>query len=274
MPSSIWYVIKDNFYCIKELSAACFETISEIYTESSKQKITLGMVQSLHTFGEDMKYNVHFHCIVTNGGMSAKYNAWKHIDYIPYRLLHRKWKHKCLDIVTKHLPLTMENQYLLENLRYYQYLSGFNVHVVMTDIPRKELVRYIARYIRHPPISNRRIVNYNGQEVTIVCGKKDKSYMTFTVEEFITRIVQHIPQKSYKMVRNFGLYSSRKCCKVLVKRDKQVTITKYCHSRNAIPCPQCGKILEPIEYFPPTLENGPPSEQVLDEKLTNWIGLS
>jgi hypothetical protein len=274
MPSSLWTAIKDNFDCIKALSTACHETISEIYTESSKQVILPGMIQSLHTFEEDMKYNVHFHNIVTNGGMSVKYNVWKHIDYIPYRLLHRKWKHKCLDVVTKHLPMTMENQCLLGNLRYYQYLGGFNVHVVKTDIPRKELVRYIARYIRHPPISNRRIVDYNGQEVTIVCGKKEKSYVTFTIEEFISRIVQHIPIKSYKMVRNFGLYSSKKYNKVPVKKDIQVTITKYCYSKNAIPCPQCGKILNPIEYFPPSLPEGPPQQEVLDQKLTHWTGLS
>ncbi len=227
-------------------------------SQSTKQKITPGMISSLHTYGEDMKYNIHFHTIVTNGGMFVKYNEWKHIDYLPFDLLRLKWKHLSLDIITKQIEKTPENQGILEAVRYFQYHSGFNMKVIKTNIPKKELVRYIARYIRHPPISNRRLIDYNKKGVTIACGKKKQYFVTFMVNEFIARLVQHIPLKGFKLVRHFGLYSRTKHGKVPIKKDKQESITKYFSQKNSIPCSQCGKMLELIGYFPPSLPEGPP----------------
>jgi hypothetical protein len=37
----------------------------------------------LQTFGADMKYNPHVHCIVTEGGFDRKWN-WIHTYYLPY----------------------------------------------------------------------------------------------------------------------------------------------------------------------------------------------
>ena len=270
MPSILWNLIKDNFDCIKELSETAYRVIVEVMSESSKQKITPGMISSLHTYGEDMKYNVHFHTIVTNGGMSAKYGEWKNIDYLPFNLMRLKWKHLSLDVITKHIEKTPNNQGILEAVRYYQYHSGFNVKVIKTNIPKKELVRYIARYIRHPPISNRRIIDYNGKGVTIVCNKK-KGYITFTVNEFIGRLIQHIPLKGFKLIRHFGLYSRTKHGKVPIQKDKQESISKYFHSKNSIPCSQCGKMLEPIGYFPPSLPEGPPGQLKYGGRITDWI---
>lgn len=271
MPDSLWELVKDNFDCIKELSSAVYQTITEVMGKVRHQVVIPGMISSLHTFGEDMKYNVHFHTIVTQGGMSKKYNQWLHIDYLPYEILRKKWKALCLEVITKHAEKTFDNQYLLENLLYFQHHNGYNVRVIKTDIPRKELVQYIARYIRHPPISNRRIVGYDGKTVIIVCGeKKNRYYVSLSVDEFITRLTWHIPQKNYKMIRHFGLYSRPKYGKVPVEKDKQESIMNYFHSKNAAPCPKCGKINEPVEYFPPTLPIGPPDQKVIKKRITDW----
>lgn len=271
LPSILWDILKDNFDCIKELSATAYQVIVEVMSASAKQKVTPGMISSLQTYGEDMKYNIHFHTIVTNGGMSAKYNAWKHVDYLPFDLLRLKWKHLALDVITKHIEKTPRNQGILEAVRYFQYHNGFNVKVIKTNIPKKELVQYIARYIRHPPISNRRIIDYNGKGVTIVCGDKKKYYVTFNVDEFIRRIVQHIPLQGFKLIRLYGLYSRTKHGKVPIEKDKQESITKYFHAKNNIPCPKCGKILELIGYFPPSLPEGPPNGLKFKEKISDWI---
>lgn len=154
MPDSLWKLIHDNFECIKELSSAVYQTIVEVMFKIRHQVVTPGMISSLHTFGEDIKYNVHFHTIVTQGGMSKKYNQWLHIDYLPFELLRKKWKALCLKVITKHVEKTFDNQYLLESLYYYQHHNGYNVKVIKTDIPRKELVQYIARYVHLPDLSD------------------------------------------------------------------------------------------------------------------------
>ncbi len=135
------------------------------------------MLPSLHTFGEDMKYNVHSHAIATEGGIDDKTKLWRTISYLPYDLLRIKWKLYALDIISKYVKRTIENQILLESLCYHRYRKGFNVKVIKSKIPKKELVRYIARYVRHPAISDRRIVGYEGKNVTILCEAKGKRWL-------------------------------------------------------------------------------------------------
>ena len=272
MPSDLWLLIKDDWQCIKELSAMTYRVLTETMHQSSKHSVTPGMLSSLHTFGKDMKYNVHFHTIATEGGIDNKTKLWKTISYLPYNLLRLKWKLYALDIITKYAERTIDNQILLESLYYHRYRKGFNVKVIKTKIPKKELIRYIARYVRHPAISDRRIVAYDGKTVTIVCEAKGNIwYVKFTVEEFITRLIQHIPAKNFKMIRYYGLYSRTKNKKSFVKRDKQETIIKYFRSRHSIHCPFCGKILEPSEYIPVYSDKGPPEVEVFGERLTDWI---
>jgi hypothetical protein len=271
MPSDLWLLIKDNWECIKELSAAAYRVITETMVKSSKHIVTLGMLSSLHTYGKDMKYNVHFHTIVTEGGMDNKTGLWRHIHYLPYQLLRVKWKLYALDTIAKHVEKTMDNQILLESLYYYRYRQGFNVKVIKTKIPKKELIRYIARYIRHPAISDRRIVGYDGETVTIICENKDsrnKWYVTFTIDEFITRLIQHIPAKNFKMVRYYGVYSRRKNKDAYVKQE---TITKYFRPKHSINCPYCGKLLEPSEYFPAYSDKGPPEINKFTENLVDYV---
>lgn len=269
MPDCLWLLIKDDYECIKELTAATYRIMTEAMSQSAKQNIIPGMINALHTYGKDMKVNIHFHTIVTQGGMD-KNNQWRSVTYIPYTILRVKWKIYCLKVISKHINKTGDNQILLDSLYHHEYRNGFNVRVIKTGIPKKELITYIARYIRHPAISNRRIINYDGSSVSIICGnKKDKPYaVTFTKDEFITRLVQHIPVKNFKLIRHYGLYSRRKIKKSSSVKLKQESITSYFKSQHSIECPSCGKILYPLEYFPPNFANGPPQ---LKENLLEWI---
>ena len=55
MPSDLWLLIKDDWQCIKELSAATYRVMAETMGQSSKHAITPGMLSSLHTYGKDIK---------------------------------------------------------------------------------------------------------------------------------------------------------------------------------------------------------------------------
>ena len=43
----------------------------------------------------------------------------------------------------------------------------------------------------------------------IFSGKSKKNFQIYTAEEFIAAITQHIPEKSFQMVRYYGWYSSK-----------------------------------------------------------------
>ena len=74
----------------------------------------------------------------------------------------------------------------------------------------KTIVKYIDRYIGRPVIATSRIDNYDGELVTFHYNRhEDDAYVeeTLPVMDFIKRMIRHIPEKHFKMIRYGGLYA-------------------------------------------------------------------
>jgi len=73
----------------------------------------------------------------------------------------------------------------------------------------KEMIKYIGRYIRHPAIAESRIEGYDGEHVTFwyLDENGNKHYVKMGVEEFITAVIRHIPDRQFKTVRHYGIYA-------------------------------------------------------------------
>ena len=79
-----------------------------------------------------------------------------------------------------------------------------------TNVIRKTVVKYIGRYLGHPVIATSRTDKYDGDFVTFHYNRhEDGQYAeeTIPVMEFIGRLIQHIPEKHYKMIRYGGIYA-------------------------------------------------------------------
>jgi hypothetical protein len=76
----------------------------------------------------------------------------------------------------------------------------------------KEQLRYIGCYIRRPAIGINRIEAYVGQKITFKykdkTDGKEKTEIV-SVEEFISRLIRHIPDEQFKTIRHYGMYSRR-----------------------------------------------------------------
>lgn len=71
-------------------------------------------------------------------------------------------------------------------------------------------MKYIGRYLGRPVITTSRIDKYDGDFVTFHYNRhEDNKYVeeTIPVMEFMERLIQHIPEKHYKMIRYGGLYA-------------------------------------------------------------------
>lgn len=63
------------------------------------QNYTPGYIMVLHTFGRDLKWNPHIHCLLSEGGYSDD-GFWRHVKHFNYnylrnasaRLFSMKWK--------------------------------------------------------------------------------------------------------------------------------------------------------------------------------------
>ena len=146
-------------------------------------------------------------------------------------------------------------------MAYARYQNGFCVYVRKDRISsRKGLAKYIGRYVRHPAIANTRIINYNGEAVKFYWkDHEDKiHYKIMLVHDFISAIIQHIPEKNQKLVRYYGAYSRKK------KKSIKSSITMTFSKNKKDYCPKCHERMEFIAY---SHKDKPPDKN----KLSVWL---
>jgi hypothetical protein len=71
LPNELWTMMRTDHKLIKITFKLLLETVEEVFNHRYGSKITPGMTAVLHTFGEDMKFNVHFHTLITCGGIDT-----------------------------------------------------------------------------------------------------------------------------------------------------------------------------------------------------------
>jgi hypothetical protein len=201
----------------KVLFAASKITMEEMVSSSNKKskkktKLKIGMIQVLQTFGADMKYNPHVHCIVTEGGFDRQWN-WIHTYYLPYKFFRKKWQYNLLTMLKKEMPKCRETNVFID-LLFKNNPEGFVINAEHRFEKGEgwNMARYIGRYVKHPPIAESRIIAFDGKQVTFWYKDSEiKQRKTVTMEkfEFIRLLLSHIPEKNFKIVRYVGIYSRR-----------------------------------------------------------------
>ena len=74
MPSVLWELFRYN----RELLGCLSGLSTKIILKAARKKgILPGIFTALHTFGRDLKWNVHVHLSVTVGGLADDNTAWK-----------------------------------------------------------------------------------------------------------------------------------------------------------------------------------------------------
>lgn len=191
-----------------------------------------------------MKFNPHLHCLVTEGGFKDN-GTWVDMNYFPYRMLKKSWQYQLLTNLKEELEDTLENRKLIDFL-FREYPEGFYVRAKDTIKNRKGMIKYIGRYIRRPAVAESRIASYDGQGVVFWYEDDDgvKHYVMMNVEEFIHAVIDHIPEKQFKTIRHYGVYSrgiKRKFKKLLgMVSIAQQKLTKFLGMWSPL-CPNCGK---------------------------------
>ena len=93
---------------------------------------------------------------------------------------------------------------------YCEHKQGFYVYAKPNLCDPKNVIKYIGRYLGRPVIATSRIDNYDGDTVTFHYNRhEDNKYIEETLPaiDFIKRLIRHIPEKHFKMIRYGGLYA-------------------------------------------------------------------
>lgn len=95
-------------------------------------------------------------------------------------------------------------------LIYKKDSNGFYVYVKPNLSDTQTVVKYISRYLGRPVIALSRIDSYDGENVTFHYNRhEDNVFVKKTIPalDFISLLIQHIPEPHYKMTRYYGLYA-------------------------------------------------------------------
>ena len=171
------------------------------------EKYTPGFILVLHTFGRDLKWNPHIHCIISEGAM-GKHRIWKSVKHFSYKFLRDAFQTTLLNLMEKKLGLSFKK---VKALCYREHQNGFYVYAKPRKCNPKDVVKYIGRYLGRPVIATSRIDSYKNGLVTFHYNRhEDDKYVseTIPVMDFIKRLIVHIPDENFKMIRYYGLYAS------------------------------------------------------------------
>lgn len=251
------------------LYSLLFRTVAEtLHDLSGNQKYLgarLGFTSILHTWGQNLHYHPHIHCIVPGGGLNSL-NRW--VDsrkkfFLPVKVLSRKFRGKFLYHLKQVRLNFFGEQNYLENPNDFQRLldSCYKKDwIVYCKPPFKTadcVVEYLGRYTHRVAISNNRILNIEDGKVSFKWRDyKDENkwkVMMLTADEFIRRFLMHILPPGFMKIRHYGLLASRDktkrlaLCKRLTNtpvieksRTSTAVLILKITGRNITICPVCG----------------------------------
>lgn len=176
---------------------------------SHKIKFTPVFFAFLHTFGRDLKWNPHIHILIAEIKLGDDNDCypWKFFDYDALSFRFQK-------ILLSLLYKDIGKSFTVEmNTLYKCYKKGFYVYAEPKKFKNiKSDIEYVTRYCGRVPISENRIVNYDGSNVTFsYIDHKDNKYneITISAEKFIMILLRHLLPSQYKIIRYYGFYRKK-----------------------------------------------------------------
>jgi len=190
---------------------AVSETLRELCADSKFLGATPGLTTVLHTWGQNLMYHPHIHCIVTGGGLT-KDGKWRNSRkkfFIPVKVLSRKFRGKLL-FYLKQSGLLFDSALCRKDCVVYCKPPFKNA---------SKVIEYLGRYTHRVAISNHRILALKNGMVTFSWrdyrDNNRQKTMTVTAVEFIRRFMLHILPSGFRKIRHYGLLASRdKCAKI------------------------------------------------------------
>jgi len=181
-----------------------------------------GLILVLHTFGADLKWNSHIHVIITCGGLSRDETRWIENRFLPWQCLKPMVRYAFLEELKKLFKAgELKPPPAHKGIRSYEsfnsYLTQFYkkewyVHLGKSLESADFTVRYVGRYGKRPVIAESRITAFDGVSVTFEYRDRatgENTSLTLPVQEFIGRLVMHIPDRNFRCLRHAGLFANR-----------------------------------------------------------------
>ena len=206
------------------------DVVLRMFSKMNKtENFTPGLICVLHTFGRDLKWNPHIHALISEGG-AGNITPWRPVKHFDYSFLRNAFRKVLLERLTSRIGPTFRK---VKNEMYTKHADGFYVRAKPNLCTPDITIKYISRYLGRPVIATSRIDTYDGENVTFHYTRhEDNNTVTETIPalNFIQKLIVHIPEKHFKMLRYYGIYAKHH--KQEMKLRKCISAEKQCFLRS------------------------------------------
>lgn len=158
MPDLLWQLFRDNRPLTIALPVMAANIIDAWMT--SRHGLRVGVIAIPHTFNGKLEFNPHVHTMVTAGGLHASSGSWVPSVYYDSDHLMRLWRTAVVKLLrTAHRAGLLTSTMTLdqtETMLNEQEKRWWSVKI-QSFKSRDHFLRYAGRYVRRPPIAQRRI---------------------------------------------------------------------------------------------------------------------
>lgn len=273
LPSELNSIVFSNQKIMYDiLFKAASQTILEMSSNDKNLGAQTGFTAVLHTWGQNLQFHPHLHCIVMGGGLSSdklQFVSSSKKFFLSVKAMSIKFKGKFLSLLKQEfkanklfIPKSEYDLYLEESRqRFFNQLYSL-AWVIYTKKPfenAENVIRYLGKYTHKVAISDARIVKYNQENQTVTFVWKDykdnnkKKLMTLNAIEFIRRFLLHILPTGFMKIRHYGLLGNKNreqklslCRKLLGKIHVVFNIKKYPEKALQHICKSCNGIMQMI----------------------------
>ncbi|MGB6839451.1 MAG: transposase, partial [Candidatus Sulfotelmatobacter sp.] len=161
------------------LFTASAQTLLEIAIDHKHLGAEIGVISTLHTWGQNLLLHPHIHCAIPAGGLSPDHRRWirpRYPFFLPVKVLSRVFRGKFLAGLKR---LHRRNQLccsgpaaaLADPKQFAQLLRRLHRHDWVVYAKQAfggpmQVLRYLGRYTHRVAISNHRLLAFDQERVT------------------------------------------------------------------------------------------------------------
>jgi hypothetical protein len=245
------------------------ETLRTIAADPRHLGAEIGLIAVLHSWGQNLHYHPHIHCIVPGGGISPDGTRWISCRpgfFLPVRVLSRLFRRLFLEELRTafeagKLSFFGDLAHLAKRDAFARMLieARSREWVVYAKPPfggPKQVLAYLGRYTHRVAIANSRLIGMEDDGVAFRWkdyrhGGRTK-VMTLDAHEFIRRFLLHTLPDGFHRIRHYGFLANGHranrldLCRRLLVRPQQDNLDPNAESAADEPlaaahrCPCCG----------------------------------
>ena len=211
IPHELNNIVLNNQRAVYEiLFKTAWSVINTFASDKKHLGAKTGMISILHTWGQNLSYHPHLHCIVPGGGITTE-GKWKTAKskgkfLFPVKAMSNVFRARFVSNLRKWAKI--ENIFLDKKLTDKLFEKQWVVYAKRPFGTVDSVIEYLGRYTHRIAISNHRIKSIDNDRISFSAknyknqGKKET--INLSAQEFLRRFCLHILPRRFVKIRRYG----------------------------------------------------------------------